>query len=242
MIEYCLNDWKGKNMKIVIIHGQSHKGSTYHVARMLAEKIDGEIKEFFLPRDFGELCVGCTKCFMESEQKCPHYEKLKPLTDAMDESDVIILASPVYVYHATGAMKSFLDHYGYRWMIHSPEESMFKKQGVCISTAAGAGTKSTNKDMMDSLLYWGVAKRYSLGFNVASCTWNGVKGEKKQAIDKATSSLAAKIRNNAENVKPDLKSKGLFFAMRFLQKRGFNPKDGMYWETKGWTGKARPWK
>ena len=84
---------------------------------------------------------------------------------AMDEADVIILASPVYVYHSTGAMKAFLDHYGYRWMVHSPEESMFKKQGVCISTAAGAGMKSTNKDMMDSLFFWGVAKRYQYGVN-----------------------------------------------------------------------------
>lgn len=54
-------------MKIAIIHGQSHKGSTYHIAHMLAEKINGDIKEFFLPRDFGEFCVGCTMCFMESE-------------------------------------------------------------------------------------------------------------------------------------------------------------------------------
>ncbi len=41
---------------------------------------------------------------------------------------LLFLASPVYVYHTTGAMKAFLDHYGYRWMVHSPEESMFKKQ------------------------------------------------------------------------------------------------------------------
>lgn len=109
-----LRNGDNDNMKIVIIHGQNHKGSTYHIARMLAEKIKGDIKEFFLPRDFGEFCVGCTKCFMESEKKCPHYEKLRPLTDAMDEADVIILASPVYVYHVTGAMKTFLDHYGYR--------------------------------------------------------------------------------------------------------------------------------
>ena len=27
-------------MKIVIIHGQNHKGSTYHIAHMLAEKLD----------------------------------------------------------------------------------------------------------------------------------------------------------------------------------------------------------
>ena len=131
-------------MKTVIIHGQSHNGSTYHIARMLTDKIGGEITEFFLPRDFGEFCCGCTRCFTESEKKCPHYKKLAPITQAIDEADVIILASPVYVYHATGAMKAFLDHYGWRWMVHRPEEKMFKKQGVCISTAAGGGMKSTN--------------------------------------------------------------------------------------------------
>ena len=147
-------------MRITIIHGQSHKGSTYHIARALAEKLEGEIIEFFLPRDFDFFCVGCTSCFGKDEKLCPHYEKLKPITQAMDQADVIILASPVYVYHATGAMKAFLDHYGYRWMVHRPEEKMFHKQAVCISTAAGAGMKSTNKDMADSTFFWGVAKTY----------------------------------------------------------------------------------
>ena len=95
-------------MKTVIIHGQSHHGSTCHIAQSLAEKLNGEVTEFFLPKDFGEFCVGCTACFAHSETECPHYEKLSPITAAMDEADVIILASPVYVYHATGAMKRFL--------------------------------------------------------------------------------------------------------------------------------------
>lgn len=229
-------------MKIVIINGQNHKGSTYHIAHMLAEKINGYIKEFFLPRDFGEFCVGCTKCFMESEKKCPHYEKLKPLTSAMDEADVIILASPVYVYHATGAMKAFLDHYGYRWMLHSPEQTMFKKQGICISTAAGAGMKTTNKDMLDSLFFWGVAKRYKYGVRVAAINWRGVSEKKKKAIDKATSKIARKIISNSENVKPDMKIKGMFYVMRFMQKIIANPRDVEYWRTKGWLGNKRPWK
>ena len=125
-------------MKTVIIHGQSHHGSTCHIAQSLAEKLNGEVTEFFLPKDFGEFCVGCTACFAHSETECPHYEKLSPITAAMDAADVIILASPVYVYHATGAMKAFLDHYGWRWMVHRPEEKMFSKQAVCISTASGA--------------------------------------------------------------------------------------------------------
>lgn len=101
-----------------------------------AIKTGGERTEFFLPRDFGEFCCGCTRCFKESEPKCPHYKKLQPITAALDEADVIILASPVYVYHATGSMKAFLDHYGWRWMVHRPEEKMFRKQGVCIYNSA----------------------------------------------------------------------------------------------------------
>ncbi len=229
-------------MKIVIIHGQSHKGSTYHIAHMLAEKIEGDIKEYFLPRDFGEYCVGCTNCFMKSETLCPHYEKLKPITESIDEADVIILASPVYVYHATGAMKSFLDHYGYRWMVHCPEESMFKKQGVCISTAAGAGMKSTNKDMLDSLFFWGVAKRYQYGIGVAAIDWNGISDRKKNAIERATTRIAQKIKHKSKNIKPGLKTRAFFWIMHLMRKNGFNSRDAEYWKAKGWTEKRRPWR
>lgn len=92
-------------MKIAMIHGQNHRGSTYHIGAMLAEKLGGEVTEFFLPRDFGEFCVGCNSCFMKAKEKCPHYEKLIPINKAIKEADVIILTSPVYVYHVTGPMK-----------------------------------------------------------------------------------------------------------------------------------------
>ena len=229
-------------MKIVIIHGQSHKGSTYHIAHMLAEKIEGDLTEFFLPRDFGEFCVGCTNCFMKSETQCPHYEKLKPITEAIDAADVIILASPVYVYHATGAMKTFLDHYGYRWMVHRPVESMFKKQGVCISTAAGAGMKSTNKDMMDSLFFWGVARRYKLGVAVAATDWDAISEKKKNSILKAIDNIAGSINANSKNVKPGIKTKAFFWIMHLMQRNGFNACDVEYWKSKGWTEKNRPWR
>lgn len=229
-------------MKTVVIHGQNHKESTYHIAHSLAEKIGGEITEFFLPRDFGEFCVGCTNCFVETEKKCPHYRKLAPITEAMDAADVIILASPVYVFHATGAMKAFLDHYGYRWMVHSPEGSMFKKQGVCICTAAGAGMRSTNKDMADSLFFWGIAKIYKYGRGVAATDWNSVSEKKKQAIDKATTAIARKIKKRNGKVKPGLKTRGMFFIMHLMQRNGFNPRDMEYWKRKGWTENKRPWK
>ena len=229
-------------LKTVIIHGQNHKGSTYHIAHDLAEKIGGEITEFFLPRDFGDFCLGCNTCFYKSEEKCPHYEKISQITKAIDEADVMIFASPVYAFHVTGAMKAFLDHYGYRWMVHSPEESMFRKQGVCICTAAGAGIGSTLKDMSDSMFFWGTAKIYKYGLAVFATDWESVSEKKKEIIDKKITGLAGKIVRKSRNVKPGIKTRVIFNLLRLLHRREFNKRDTAYWEKKGWLGSRRPWK
>ena len=229
-------------MKVTVIHGQSHKGSTYHIAHSLAEKLNGKTTDIFLPKDFDRFCAGCTACFSRSEKKCPHYEKLSPITEAIDNADVLILASPVYVYHATGAMKALLDHYGWRWMVHRPEEKMFSKQAVCISTAAGAGMKSTGRDMADSAFWWGVAKIYTYGVAVAAVSWDHVSRQKKRRIDKKLSALAKKILKKQKNIKPSLKTKLFFSVMRQVQKRGWNEADTIYWKEKGWTERKRPWK
>ncbi len=228
-------------MKIALIHGQSHKGTTYHLARLLAEKLGGEISEFFLPRDFGEFCVGCCRCFLNSEQQCPHYERLSPITRAIDEAELVILASPVYVYHATGAMKAFLDHYGWRWLVHRPEEAMFSKQAVCISTAAGAGMRSTNRDMAHSTFFWGVGRTYRFGMGVAAIDWEGVSEKKKQKAERRLSALAQKIKRRQGRVRPGIKTKAMFSVMRLAFRRGGNPADAAYWKAKGWTEHGRPW-
>ena len=48
-------------MKIVMLNGQTHKGSTYHIGHQIIEKISGnkEIVEFFFPKDFPHFCLGC---------------------------------------------------------------------------------------------------------------------------------------------------------------------------------------
>ncbi len=164
------------------------------------------------------------------------------MTEALDEADVIILASPVYVYHVTGAMKNFLDHYGYRWIVHRPEETMFKKQAVCISTAAGAGTKSTCKDMADSMFFWGAGRIYKIGVNVRATSWKDIKPEIRAVIDRKTSETAAKIRKNYGRVKPSLKTRMFFEVVRILVKRDWTEEDSIYWQKKGWLGNKRPWK
>lgn len=119
---------------------------------------------------------------------------------------------------------------------------MFSKQAVCISTAAGMGMKSTNKDMADSMFFWGIAKTYKYGVAVRAVSFDGVNDKIKVKIDKKTTALAKKIKAKNGKVKPNLKTKGLFYIMRIANKAGWNKADSEYWKAKGWTEKVRPWK
>ena len=232
-------------MKITIIHGQSHKGSTYHIARMLTDRLGGNVTEFMLPRDFSSYCCGCTNCF-EDETKCPHYAKLRPITDAIDDADVLIFESPTYVLHATGAMKNLLDHYGWRFMVHRPEKKMFTKQAVCISTAAGAGMKGAIKDMSDSLFFWGTGKIYKYGIAVAAADWESVKSPMKRKIESSMDKLADEIYRSHGHVKAGLGTRGLFMIVRTMRvmtgTSTCTQADMKHWMQNGWIDKKRPWK
>ena len=102
--------------------------------------------------------------------------------------------------------------------------------------------RSTNKDMADSLFYWGVAKIFKFGIGVAAINWDKVSEKKKRSVEKATDSIAEKIQKRNGRVKAGIKTKGFFFLMHMLQKKGWNEADVRYWKEKGWTDKARPWK
>ena len=97
-------------MKITMIHGQNHKGSTYHIGRMLAEALEPEanITEFFLPRDLNHFCTGCFSC-VKDESKCPFYDKKRKILDEVEQADLLIFTTPTYCMRASAPMKSFLD-------------------------------------------------------------------------------------------------------------------------------------
>lgn len=126
-------------MKIVLIHGQNHKGCTCHMGRMLAESLadKADVTEFFLPRDMNHFCLGCYSC-IENEEKCPFWAEKKVILDALEQAELFIFTTPNYCLAPSGAMKSFLDLMFDCWMVHRPKEWMFKKRAVVISASAGA--------------------------------------------------------------------------------------------------------
>lgn len=229
-------------MKIVLIHGQNHKGSSYHIGRLLAEQFgDSKVKEFFLPKDLEHFCIGCYSC-IENEEKCPFYAEKNRIMQEVEKADLLIFTTPTYCMRASAPMKSFIDRTFTYWMAHKPRACMFSKKAVVISTAAGAGAKSATKDIANALFYWGVPYIKKYGIAVQAMSWGQVNDRKKEKI-KADMVKVAKLVSK-QSVHVGIKTKFMFSMMRMLQLKnmGSGEAEKEYWKENGWFGKERPWK
>lgn len=231
-------------VKITIIHGQNHKGSSYHIGHMLVDKIQGEkeVKEFFLPKALNHFCQGCYNC-IENESACPFYEEKKIITDAIEGSDLLIFTTPTYCMRASAPMKSLIDLTFTYWMPHRPRACMFKKKAVVISTAAGGGAKQAVKDITNTLFFWGIPFIKTYAVSVQAMQWKDVSTGKKEKIEKDITKIDAAI-NRVKVPKVGLKTKFVFQIMRNMQKAGWSasPSEKNYWLNNGWLDKKRPWK
>ena len=233
-------------MKTVAIYGIEHKGSTYNIVQMFMNKLNiskDNLTEFFLPKDMPHFCIGCNNCFMKGEESCPHQEYITPIKEAIRNAELVILASPVYVLRVTGQMKALLDHFGFQFMIHRPNKSMFSKTALVVAIAAGGGMRSAIKDMTASLKLWGISKIFKFGYAVAAAKWEDVTEKNRIKIEKKIKKLSRMILLKKNKIKTNLKIKLLFLLFRMIQKKhGYIQYDKNYWKEHGWLEKTRPWK
>jgi len=235
-------------MKITVIHGNSHHGSTWHCMDLFRQELEKEgtieITEFTLPKDMPQFCNGCFSCFIHGEETCPHAEKVHPIVQSLLTSDLIVLTSSVYGLDVTGQLKALLDHLCFMWLSHRPQPSMFRKVGLTIVTTAGAGLKHTTKTMKNSLTFWGVKRVYTFQNAVSAMKWEDVSEKKKEKIQYEISKTAKKITKSVRNI--DQLSSPIFRSILFhamasmMKKNDWNPYDKKHWETNGWLNGKKP--
>lgn len=237
-------------MKITVINGTEKHGVTYRIKEIFLQNFQGaDVVEFYLPKDCPSFCIGCTSCFMKGENNCKDFDYTHKIEKSLIESDLIVMTSPAYVMHATGAMKSLLDHLGYRWMPHRPAPEMFGKRAVIITQCLGAGAKLTAKDIKHSLSWWGISKigMFS-GSLMSDIIWDKLSEKKRKKLTKKINKLAVRFSkiNYAKPAHTTLITKIKFKFCRLIQKKvrknGVVGLDNEYWCNNGWIGKSRPWK
>ncbi len=237
-------------LKITVIYGNNRKGSTYNSVQLLKEKLNEQGKidytEIFLPTDLQEFCRGCFNCILDGEELCHNSNYVQPIIDKMLAADGIILASPVYSLDVSAPMKNLLDHLCYLWIPHRSRTEFFSKIGFVLATAAGTGTKRTNKTLKLSLDYLGFKRVYSYGANVAASDWSGVSTKKKEKIESDLANRADKFYKatlNRKKLRYRPKTRVIFLMMKKLIK-GYDQAnlDRTYWQEQGWFDNKSPFK
>lgn len=237
-------------MKITVINGTEKRGVTFKLKEIFLERFkSAEITEFYLPKDCPAFCAGCTSCFMRGEDACKDYAYINVIEKSLLQADLIVMTSPAYVMHATGAMKALLDHFAYRWMPHRPAAEMFGKRAVVITQCLGAGAKSAAKDIKHSLSWWGISEIGEVSCALMSdILWNKLPRKKKKKLTRKVDRLARKFAkiDYSKPARTKFTTKFKFALCRMIQKRvqksGAAGLDYGYWEKSGWLGKNRPWK
>ncbi len=237
-------------MKITVINGTEKHGVTDRLKEIfLAEfKQPADIVEYYLPKDCPHFCMGCASCMIKGENTCKAADKISAIEKSLLEADLIVMTSPAYVMHTTGAMKAFLDHFAYRWMPHRPAPEMFTKRAVILTQCLGAGAKSAAKDIRHSLSWWGISKiGVFTGALMSDIVWEKLPKKKQAELTGKVQKLSKKFAriDYAKPARANLIVKVKFLFCRALQKslHKADPEylDANYWERQGWLGNAKPW-
>lgn len=101
-------------MKITAFNG-SPRGKNSNTGTMVTEflagaaKADVQAEQVFLSEKKIGHCLGCFKCWISTPGKCIVKDDMTELLDKVISSDLIIMATPLYVDGVTGIMKNFMD-------------------------------------------------------------------------------------------------------------------------------------
>ena len=139
---------------IVAINGSPHAGvgNTAMMLEMLRDTLTEEglaLEVINLCEKDIEYCVGCGLCMEKG--KCWIADEHSEIVQRLLAADGVILASPVYFFHVTAQMKTFLDRslaFG-----HKPRPSW--KPGLAVSVSAGFGETQVGEYLSSILRVYG---------------------------------------------------------------------------------------
>lgn len=224
-------------MNILLINGQSHKGSTYNLSKKIIEGlVDGD-KDTVTEINLNNLkfCRGCFSCITKGEKYCPDSEEISKISEAINKADVLVINSPNYCMEMSGQLKNFFDHMAFRWLSHRPQPGMNKKVGVAVSTTAGLGARGTAKKIKRQMFWWGIDKNHIMAESVSAMSWEDINPAKKEKMIKKAGRLARKIKKRTASNRKSLRMKILFRIMKMQQKNNtWNLLDKNHWEDNGW--------
>ncbi|MBO8179939.1 MAG: flavodoxin family protein [Archaeoglobus sp.] len=153
-------------MKAVGILGSPRKyGNTSKMLDAALEELKErgfETKKVHLSSKKINYCTGCGTCLAKKD--CVQKDDMVELKKLVEESDAVILASPVYYLNVTAQMKTFID----RMLAYGHRPTLQGKYGGSIVVYAGVGKPEEVAGYLNRVLKaWGIVPvGYAVGFGV----------------------------------------------------------------------------
>jgi len=103
-------------MKILAFNG-SPRGTGSNTDKILLPFLEGareagaETEVVYLKGKKIEYCLGCFTCWTKTPGVCIHRDDMPELLEKIRPADVLVYASPLYIYTVTAQMKAFLDRH-----------------------------------------------------------------------------------------------------------------------------------
>jgi multimeric flavodoxin WrbA len=117
-----------------------------------AEESGATIEKVILNKLEIKPCQACNSCYKTG--KCVQEDDMIPLFDKMEQSDVLVLGTPVYWWGPTAQFKTFFD----RW--YNPKHQKLKGKRVIITIPLAGGSETYARHTLcmieDSLNYIGL--------------------------------------------------------------------------------------
>ena len=95
--------------KILFINGSFQNAACMEILESIQQNFWLEYStEILSLRDYNlEQCTGCMHCFKNSE--CLIEDKFKLVREKIEDSDLVVVATPTYFYSVSGYLKTFID-------------------------------------------------------------------------------------------------------------------------------------
>jgi multimeric flavodoxin WrbA len=229
---------QGRYMKILIVNSSNRSnGNTNKVAEAFKDRMlsdEHTVESVHLSGYNIKTCLGCRACFDNEETTCPLKDDIQVINQKIENSDLIIMATPIYVEDVNGIMKNFIDRLAYN--CHRPH--YVGKYGYIIATSGLGTSNHAVTTITRALQTWGMNV---LGSSKYIC---GARIEKSELYEK----YMPKIEKEIGGLKKQIRKKGIPFlsilVFKIQQKyywKRMDPSsyDYKYWEGKGWLDKNR---
>jgi multimeric flavodoxin WrbA len=201
-----------------MIYGNSLQGVSYHYGEMLLSKFPkGTIVERFDANDLPSFCLSCKNCILKGENRCVEAKKTQTVFASMLSSDLIVFSYPVYALNVPASVKSLLDHLCYAWMVHRPNEDMFKKKIIILTNSVGMAfqQKLAIKSVRIAMNWMGASyvRAFPVGM-MGDVIWGSIKDDSVKKLDESASRAFGWYERNKDKERMKAGTKFKFFVCK----------------------------